>query len=88
MYGTFYETYYPFHSSCSTYENDDMLNSTFIENLKFDFDKKCLGNHECKLNYNVNDLNKDCIKEVFERSKSSISTKLYDQFYAENHDLT
>ena len=74
IYGDIFDTYFRFYKQCSTYEDNEMLNSNFTRKIKREFDEKCHGNNTCNIHYDFMDLNKQCLDEVFRRSKSSFNS--------------
>ena len=47
----YYNSYIDSSKNCSTYYNDELLESEFVTNLDEQFTKNCLGQQNCTLTY-------------------------------------
>ena len=47
------------------------MESKFRKNLERDFDNNCKGKKQCKISFEYDDFNKECLEEIYERAKYS-----------------
>ena len=65
----FLDFYIKMHPHCSTFLSDQMLESTFIQNLITEFDKNCKDKRSCSVSFDYMDLPQQCLDVLMERAK-------------------
>lgn len=64
----YFETFMIMHDDCSTYMSEEMLKSTFISELVFQFDRDCVGKPRCDIQFDYMKMPEKCLNEVIRRA--------------------